>query len=601
LQGIVEMAVVNMRLALGCMRLSAADDEASLVTLDAAQAAGVGLFDTARAYGRTEHDAGHNERLVGQALFSRGSRGSRGRPDAPVRVVTKCGMRREGGLWVPDGRARRIAQDVEESVDAVGAVRIDTLLLHAPDPRTPLATTARAVARAADRAGIARVGVSNVSRKQLEELAAHMTIASVEVALGAYDDLALRNGVVAYCLERGIEVLAHAPLGGPKRAARLARDGVLVSAAPDGATAIETFLAYLLALPAGIVPVVGARTPEHIASFVRAARLVLAEEALAAIDVRFPALGALRRPRTATAAVGGEVRPQARREVVLMMGIPGAGKSRAAERLVAEGYERLNRDTLGGTLRGIVSRLEERLRAGGERFVLDNTYVTRATRYDVLRVAHAYSAEVRCVFFDTPPHEAQVNVLRRMIERFGSVLDPVELARRSKEDPAALVPSAIHRMTRDLEPPASDEGFATVERVPFARIHGESAVRAGVAVSLDLGETEAARIVHAAPEDAACLLYAWRPDGAADALATGARIAAAESRIVDVAVCTHAGGPPICWCRPPLPGMWISFAHRHGVDPRRSVLHSASTTDRAMARALCMQFIPYGGVNAPER
>ena len=40
---------------------------------------------------------------------------------------------------------------------------------------------------------------------------------------------------------------------------------------------------------------------------------------------------------------------------------------------MARGYERLNRDELGGTLRGIVQRLDERLRDGAERIVLDNT------------------------------------------------------------------------------------------------------------------------------------------------------------------------------------------------------------------------------------
>jgi len=127
-----------------------------------------------------------------------------------------------------------------------------------------------------------------------------------------------------------------------------------------------------------------------------------------------------------------------------MMGIPGAGKSRAAAELVAHGYERLNRDTIGGTLRGIVRLLEDRLRDGATRLVLDNTYVSRATRSDVLRAAHAEGASVRCIHFDTPPHEAHVNVVLRMIDQFGHVLDPHEIAARSKE-PAAIGPTAVFR------------------------------------------------------------------------------------------------------------------------------------------------------------
>jgi histidinol phosphatase-like enzyme len=63
-------------------------------------------------------------------------------------------------------------------------------------------------------------------------------------------------------------------------------------------------------------------------------------------------------------------------------------------------------------------------------------------------------------------------------------------------------------------------------------------------------------------------------------------LARATSRVVEVALCTHPAGPPICWCRPPLPGLWLAFAHRHGIDARESALVGSSTADRSLARAL---------------
>ncbi|MDB4938519.1 MAG: oxidoreductase [Labilithrix sp.] len=576
-----------MRIGLGCMRLSTElerDDALAVATLRAALDAGITVFDTARAYGRDESDLGHNERLVARVR--------------PPRIVTKCGMRRDGGAWIPDGRASRIAEDVAASVEALGGAPIDTLLLHAPDPRTSLATSARALTKAVENGQAARIGISNVSRKQLEEVAQHAPIAAVEIALGAYDDLSLRGGVVDYCLSHEIEVLAHAPLGGPARVRRLARDGTLARVAKGrgDTTAVEVFLAYLLAVNDRIVPIVGARRPETIASFVRASALVLSEEELAIVDQRFPVLAALRRPaRTPSpSAPEGRAPCAPHREVVMLMGVPGAGKSRAAEDFVARGYERLNRDALGGTLRGIVRRLDERLRAGAERIVLDNTYVTRATRNDVVRIAHTHGASVRCVFFDTPPHEAHVNVVLRIMRRFGSVLEPAELVARSRKDPVALVPSAVYRMTRDLEPPSADEGFASVDVVPFVREHGAERGRPGLAISLDTPESEIARAIGAAPPDAACLLYGWRPgidDGArARARATADALARATARVVELALCTHPAGPPVCWCRPPLPGMWLTFADRHGVDVRDSALVGTSSTDRSLARTLGLRF-----------
>ena len=555
-----------MRIGLGCMRLSTdldRDEERALATLHAALDAGVTTLDTAHAYGRDESELGHNERLIARALAER--------PTAPrPRVITKCGMRRDGGAWVPDGRAGRIRSDARASVEALGRP-LDLLLLHAPDPRTSLATAARALARVHADGLALRIGVSNVSRKQLEEVAALAPIAAIEMAIGAYDDLAVRSGVVAYGLAHGLEVLAHAPLGGPDRAARLSRDRALAEIRGAHAvqpTAAELVLAYLLAAHPAIVPIVGARRPETVASLVRAASLVLSEEQLLLLDARFPVLGALRRP--APRVTGGA-------EVVLLMGIPGAGKSAAAETYVARGYERLNRDTLGGTLRGIVRLLDDRLRDGATRLVLDNTYVTRATRSDVLRAAHARGATVRCVHFATPVHEAERNIVTRMIARFGRVLEPEEIAAFGRSEPTALTPTALLRMVRDLEPPSEDEGFASVETVPFVREAAASDLPLAITLPLAAIDDAArgallARLAEEHPTTA-CVLVAWRPgiDAAERARihAFAAAIATSTGRVVEAAICSHPGGPPTCWCRPPLPGSWLAFAHRHGVDVRR--------------------------------
>lgn len=581
-----------MRIGVGCMRLSTEadrDEAQSLAVLAAALDAGVSLFDTARAYAAGDDELGHNERLIARAW--------RARPAPPAaRVVTKCGMRRDGGAWLPDGRAKTIAEDAAASAAALDGVPIDVLLLHAPDPRVSLSTTARALAAARERGLAQSVGVCNVSRKQLEEIAAHAPIAAVEVALGAYDDLALRNGVVAYCLERRIEVLAHAPLGGPARAERLARDPVLVGVAARHAPSgpLDAFLAYLLAVHREIIPIVGARRPETIARLARAERLALDARELATLDARFASLGALRRPPP-SASTRDDV------EVVLLVGVPGAGKSRAAEALVARGYERLNRDTLGGTLRGIAKRLDERLGAGAKRLVLDNTYVTRATRYDMLRTASAHGARVRSVFLDTPQEQAQINVVLRMLERFGRVIEPAELDELVKTEPAALAPRAVSRMARDLEPPVASEGFSEVEIVPFVREH--RAGPAALVVAFDaLGESDdvraaalVARLI-AAPADKPCLVYGWRPEITQEAfvlLQSSVEAAArASDRLVELALCRHAAGPPICWCRPPLPALLLAFAHRHCVDLRASTLLGKSAADRTLARALEMTFVP---------
>lgn len=60
---------------------------------------------------------------------------------------------------------------------------------------------------------------------------------------------------------------------------------------------------------------------------------------------------------------------------------------------------------------------------------------------------------------------------------------------------------------------------------------------------------------------------------------------------IDVVECTHGAGPPLCWCRPPLPGLLLAYAHAHGIDPMRSTLIGVSPTHRALAKAIGATFV----------
>ena len=157
------------RIGLGCMRLSTErerDEARATATIHAALDGGVRLFDSAHAYALDDGERGHNERLLARALASHPA-------GATARVVTKGGMARPGGAWRPDGRARAIAADCEASLRALDGRAIDLYLLHAPDPRVAWATSVRALAGLVERGLVARVGVCNVTRRQLEEAMAH--------------------------------------------------------------------------------------------------------------------------------------------------------------------------------------------------------------------------------------------------------------------------------------------------------------------------------------------------------------------------------------------------------------------------------------------
>ena len=344
-----------------------------------------------------------------------------------------------------------------------------------------------------------------MSRDQLDEALELAPIGAVQMALNAFDDAAFRSGVFDRCLERDLVLIAHSPLGGPRRAGRLARHEVLAKVArTHGASPAEVALAWLLALAPSVLAIPGARRPESARSAAAAAGLVLAADDKRDLD---ESLG--RRPRLARRA--GR---RSRADVVLVMGIPGAGKSRVAEEYVERGFVRLNRDERGGSLRELAAELDAVLARGAPDVVLDNTYLTRVARSHVVEAARRHGASVRCVWLDTPLAQAQVNLVERLLERFGSLPAPDELATLARTQAGVLTPTSQMRTFRQLEPPDEDEGFVEVERVDFERLPQPGRNAAGVLVAAAAAGVDRWREAVASAEPSKPhLVFDWRPEG----------------------------------------------------------------------------------------
>jgi predicted kinase len=364
-------------------------------------------------------------------------------------------------------------------------------------------------------------------------------------------------------------------LGGPRRAASLSRREALAQVATrHGADPAEVALAWLLSLSPTVVAIPGARRPETVYSAARAAALTLTKADRAALR------GATARATPASPA------PDA--DIVMVMGIPGAGKTRLAQELVARGYERLNRDERGGSLREVAHALDERLAAGGRRVVLDNTFLSRAVRSHVIETAARHGLAVRCVWLSTPLAQAQVNLVTRLIALHGALPSPEELRVLARTTEGVMAPTSQMRTARELEPPALDEGFTAVEEVPFQRAAPQVAGGMGVLVAAPALERAGWEAAVAAAEPAAPhLVFDWRPDGTPDDLdAAVTRLRGVVSGEVSRAVCPHGGGPPRCWCRPPLPGLALAFAVTRHVELSRCVVIGSGPAHRTLANAL---------------
>jgi HAD superfamily hydrolase (TIGR01662 family) len=379
-------------------------------------------------------------------------------------------------------------------------------------------------------------------------------------------------------------------------------------AAQHGVTPHEIALAWLLDLGPAVVPIPGATRVETARSLGQAAAIRLTEEDRHQLDTQFPAGRLLRVPRSARRPATG-----ATGEVVLVMGMPGAGKSELQREFEGQGFARLNRDSRGGTLSELVPELARGLLQGHRRWVLDNTYASRAARNEVIECAWAAGVPVRCIWLRTSIADAQINAITRLIEAHGRLPTPEELRERGRQDSRYFGPDAQFRYERALEPPVIEEGFRAVEERSFVR---REPAGQGRAVILELDgvlcdsasgapsvlesddlvipshRRDVLRRYHA--EGWKLFAHTWRPQVARGELSaetvtrTFDRVREVLGLDIDVGSCPHDAGPPVCWCRKPLPGLLLELATRHGVRLEDSIMVGRSAADRTMGQRLRM-------------
>lgn len=622
--------VAGVSVALGCMRLPL-DEDAAIATVHAALDGGARLLDVADVYGPIDEATHHVERTVARAVAAwPGDRGE-------VVIATKGGLVRREGRWFPDGRARHLLAAAAASAEALGGAPLGLWQWHARDPRVALGTSLRAVATIARR-GLAReIGVCNVGVPELQAACDVAPVTSLQVELGPWSDGAVRSGVAAEALRRGLTVLAHTPLGGARGAARLARLPALAAIAGRlGVTPAEVVLAWMASLHPRLVPLPGATRPATAGGAARARAIPIDGAERDALDALFPRLATLRpghqgrasaeASMRSIAAVAGSQAPAcgaaasaAAAEVILLVGSPGAGKSTFARARAAEGWTVLDRDSVGGRLDAVATRLDAALAGGADRVVVDATYPTRAARRPVLEVAARRGVSVRCVWLDTPLERAAVHACRRLVARWGALPSPDALRSASRADPHAFGPSALFGFRRELEPPAPDEGFATIERVEPPSDAAPSTPRVvlldldgalwasgrGARAPLDVDDLllDPARLarLRALVDDGLRLAgITWQPRVATGELTGDAldtlldAVRAALGAPLDVRVCPHPPGPPVCWCRKPLPGHGVELMATLGVAASEVLFVGRTRLDASFARALGFAYAEAG-------
>ena len=114
-------------------------------------------------------------------------------------------------LWRDSLHARDVRRGVDERLSLLGTDYIDLLLIHWPDPATPLRETLDAMAEARAAGKVHHIGVSNfpvkLMRETVETIGADILSNQVE-----YHPLLSQKRVTAYARAHDIMVIAYCPL-----------------------------------------------------------------------------------------------------------------------------------------------------------------------------------------------------------------------------------------------------------------------------------------------------------------------------------------------------------------------------------------------------
>jgi histidinol-phosphate phosphatase family protein len=625
MSGLGFLGALDLRCGLGLLRLSTEGrppEPDAIAVIHHALDRGIRLLDTADVYCLGEADLHYGERLARKAVESwRG-------PREEIRIVTKAGLARPKGRWIPNGRPEHLRKAVDGSLQALGVEQLFALLLHANDPRTPFEDQLGTLAELQKKGKIGFLGLCNVSIAEVRQAQRHFSVCAIQNELSVIDRKSATEGVVALAAELQVPFLAYRVLGGHAKVDTILKNrAVAPIAARHKITPHEAALAVAWHAGPHVVPLLGATWSERIDSWLRAREIRLDEADLAALTAKI----SLTPTPEATAALAPPVAPGGLRqlspgegpgdkpEVVLLMGIQGAGKSEFVRQYVDKGYERLNRDQEGGGLDDLVPLVGEKLSAGKTRIVLDNTYPTRVSRYAVVRMAHAHRVPVRCRFLNTPVNEAYQNVVLRILERYGKLLGPDELKELGKTDPNLPPPAAMARWAASFEPPALDEGFSVVEEIPFVRRASPVGTVKGLLLDVDgtLRTTRSGEIYPRTPDDVQLLpgrreaLQPWvekgyqlffvsNQSGVASGQVSREAVDACFQRTVEllglpvaeIAVCPHPAFPAGCFCRNPLPGLGIYLRQRHNLASEHLAMVGDMDSDAGFAAALGAKYYP---------
>lgn len=239
---------------------------------------GITTMDQADIYGGYAAEQVLGDALRGTALRNQ------------IEIVTKCdivapvGRYAEAPVKYYDTSRAHIMASVEHSLTLMGIDHIDLLLIHRPDPLMDHIETGAALDEVVASGKVRAVGVSNFKPHDWDLLQSAMTqkLVTNQIEISVLEHSALTNGDIAFHQRIATPLMAWSPLAG---GALFADDHKAVHTALQQIADAQSVdvsavaVAWLLAHPAQILPVMGTNSIERIKALSQATNVTLSRAA----------------------------------------------------------------------------------------------------------------------------------------------------------------------------------------------------------------------------------------------------------------------------------------------------------------------------------
>jgi len=296
-------------------------------------------------------------------------------------------------------------------------------------------------------------------------------------------------------------------------------------------------------------------------------------------------------------------------EIVLVIGYPACGKTTYTLREFAN-HHRVNRDTLGGKIEGLVPYIEKKIAEGHTNFVLDNTHATASSRKMFIDLAKKHKFRVACHWIKTTAEDSQFNACLRMVRKYGKVLDTPEIKKVQKAgDPNTFPVNVIFSFRNSFEVPFLKEGFDELVEINYVRELADAYKNKALILDYDgtLRETKSGnnyplkeddivilpnreQVLARFKEKGYVLAGVSNQSGIHKGLLTADQAKNCfehTNRLlkqqIDFRFCPHASGPISCWCRKPMTGLGVEFIEKYKLNPTDCIFVGDLGTDKSFA------------------